>query len=131
MVLCKRTTRTFHRRLYAGEMETITCLKRNNDLQEGTVRTATLFDCRWSMIFKLGEPIHDDMAANDNRLLHVPRISMEKVGIEYFNAADRFVDKQGRYWMPEAPQTLTSKLWENHVCIECRRTDALRLPVNG
>ena len=104
-------------------METVTCLKRNDDLQEGTVRSVTLHDCRWSMIYKLGEPIQSSMASEDNRVLHVPRMSMEKGRIDYFNAVDRFVDKYGRYWQPESPQTLTSKLWENHLCIECRRTD--------
>lgn len=45
MPLRKNNTRTFHRTLYAGELQTITLLKRGDDQQEGTVRKVILFDC--------------------------------------------------------------------------------------
>lgn len=85
-------------------------------------------NCRWARIFKQGEPIAGQMASEHFRELHVPRIEMERVGVAYFNALDRFIDKQGRYWQPESDSLITVKLGLMHVCVQCRLTDP---PVNS
>lgn len=123
MVLRKLNTRTFHRSLYAGLLETVTCLKRDDNQRQGTVRAVKLFDCRWSRITKGGQPVRGGMTSDHQRELHVPAIEMERAGVRYFSALDRFVDKEGRYWQPESGDTLTAKLLENHWCVPCRRVD--------
>ncbi len=119
----KQTTTTFHRTLFATEMESVVCLKRDDDQREGVVTSYKLFDCRWSITQKTGNPIQGEMSSNHRRTLHVPRVEMRRVGINYFNAADRFVDIQGRIWQPESTTMLDIKLFENHYDIECLRVD--------
>ena len=123
MAIDEHTSKFFHRRLYSGKgmLQTTTCLKRDDDQQEGTVRAVKLFQTRWSILSKSGEPIHGDWAVGSSRTLHVPRISMERAGIAYFNAADRFVDRDGRVWEPESTTSVVVKLLECHVCIQCKR----------
>ena len=125
MPLSPQNTRNFHRHLYAGQLETVTLIKREDDQRMGTTRKYKLYGCRWSRIQKTGEPIEGDMSSNLARLLHVPRTELDRhsIAVSHLAAADRFVDKQGRYWQPESTTMLTFKLWENHVCLECLRTD--------
>ncbi len=121
MPLNERTTRTFHRTLYAGILQTVTLLKRDNDQQMGTVTSFKMFGCRWSKIFKSGEPIFKDILSSHPRTLHIPRIELDRIGIEFITPADRFVDKKNRVWQPESTTTITVKLFENHVCVDCLR----------
>ena len=125
MVLGKNSTRTFHRGLYCGKgmLEKITILKRNDDQQQGTVRSIVLFQCRRSQIFKTGEPLQGDMSAGHQTVWHIPRIELDRVGIDHLNALDRIIDPQGRTWQPEATTMITQKLFDNHVCISCLRVD--------
>ncbi|SRR5260370_1143965 len=123
MVLNKRTTRAFHRRLYASEMETITLLKRNDDQLAGTVVAYVLFDCRRGQITKMGEPIQGEMSVDHRATWHIPRIELDRVGVNYINALDRIVDNQGRYWQPEADQLVLVKLFENRLTIDMVRVD--------
>ena len=123
MPLRRNNTTTFHRKLYAGELETVILLKRENDQRQGIVKKHTLFDCRWGMIFRSGEPIQGDLDIGASRALHIPRIEMDRIGVWYFNALDRFIDAENRWWEPEARNRITHKLFQNHVCVDCVRID--------
>ncbi len=123
MPLNERNTRTFHRTLYATQLETVTLLKRNTDMKAGIVTKYILYDCRWGQTSKTGEPIQIDMLSSHKRMIHIPRIEMERIGVADFNPLDRFIDKKGRYWQPESTTNMTIKLWENHYCIDCLRVD--------
>jgi len=123
MPLNQRTTRTFTRTLYAGILQTVTLLKRNDDQQEGTIRSIQLFDCRQSRVFKTGEPIQGDMSVDHITMWHIPRRELDRVGVSYINAADRLIDKQNRYWQPESNTVIEVKLFENEVDLQCKRTD--------
>lgn len=113
----------FHRTLYAGWNQTVTLLKRGDDQQQGTVRKVILFNCRWGQISKTGEPIAGDESSNHRRTLHIPVVEMLRVGVSYINAADRFVDRDGRYWQPESTTNIQTKLGEVHWCVDCLRVD--------
>lgn len=123
MPLNVRNTRTFHRCLYAGILESVTLLKRNDNQQQGTVTSYALFQCRRSMIFKMGETLQGDMNSDHRATWHVPRIELDRIGISYLNPLDRIVDNKGRYWQPESNMLITIKLFENHVCVDCLRVD--------
>lgn len=123
MPLNKRNTKVFHRTLYAGILESVILLKRNDDQQEGTVTAIQLFQVRWGQIAKTGEPIAGDMSSEHTRTLHIPRCELDRVGVWYINAADRFQDEQGRIWEPESTTTIDVKLFENHLCVNCKRLD--------
>ena len=123
MPLRANNQRTFHRCLYSGILQTIVVLKRNDDQQQGTVRSIKMFQVRQSMQTKTGEAIQGDMSSDVRCSWHIPKIEMDRVGIAYFNVLDRIVDKHNRYWQPEAPQTITNKLFEDHYCLDCVRID--------
>lgn len=123
MTFNRDNTNTFHRRLYAGMLETITLLKRNNDQQEGTVRAVRLFECRIKKVFKSGEAIQGPMPTDHRTVWQIPRVSLEAAGVKYINVLDRIVDSSNRYWQPESPQTITMQLYTNYVNVECVRVD--------
>ena len=123
MPLRANNQRVFHRCLYAGQLQTVLLLKRNDDQQQGTVRTIKLFQVRQSMQQKTGESIQSDMEANTNCSWHIPRTELDRVGVSYLNNLDRIVDRKNRYWQPESGDTITVKLFEVHVCISCVRID--------
>ncbi len=123
MPLNKQNTRTFHRTLYGTILESVTLLKRGPDQQQGTVTAYGLHQCRWSRIYKTGQPLQGDMSSNHRRTLHIPVIELDRIGITYISAVDRFVDQDGRFWQPESYNTITVKLIENHMCVDCVRID--------
>ena len=126
MPLNKNNTRHFHKCLYGTILEKVTVLKRNDNQQQGTVQSFVLYSCRRSMIFKTGETLQGDMNSDHRTIWHIPRTEMDRVGINYFNPADRIVDGQNRHWQPESTTMITVKLFENHVCVDCLRVDPPR-----
>lgn len=122
------TTRTFHRTLYAGMLQTVTLLKRNDDQQQGTIRSVSLFECRQSMVFSDGEIIHGDEQVNTRCVWHIPRITLEAAGVDHIMPADRIVNLTASfgvrgYWQPEATTETIRKLFSNHYCVHCLRVD--------
>lgn len=121
-------TRSFHRTLYAGMLMTVTLLKRNNDQQQGTVRSVSLFEVRQGMVFKDGEPIQGDMTSNHRCVFHIPKIALDAAGVAYINAADR-IDNRGAsfgvpgVWEVESTTEEVVKLFGNHICCHCLRVD--------
>lgn len=123
MPLRENNTTVFHRCTYAGELEKITLLKRENDQRQGIVRSVILFQCRRSMIFKQGESIQNAMMVDHRCVWHLPKNMMKRAGVQYINSLDRIVDRKNRYWQPESTTLITEKLFGNHFCIACLRVD--------
>jgi hypothetical protein len=123
MVLRKTTTRSFYRFLYAGEDETVTLLKRNDDLAEGIVRSLTVFHARRRPVYKTGQPIQGELSSNERAEWMIPAAELARVGVNYINVLDRIVDKQNRFWQPESGDTIRNRLWENYCSIACQRVD--------
>lgn len=123
MPLSKKNTTVFHRRLYSGILEPVILLKRNDDQQQGTVRSIQLYQCWWGVVLRTGEPIQSSQTSDSRRTVHVPLVELRRVGVAYINGADRFVDLAGRYWNPESTTLISQLLFENHVAIDCMRID--------
>lgn len=122
MVLNRHSTRTFHRRLYSTELQSITLLKRGDDLQQNIVTKYQLFQCRRSYITHTGETIQGSMAGSDTVIWHIPKIELGRVGVAYLNDLDRIVDPiLNQTWQPEAGNPIQIKLFGNQIRITCRR----------
>lgn len=123
MPMNKKNTRTFHRLLYVGMLETVTLLKRDDNQRQGTVTSYTLHQCRQGQITKTGQTIQGDMISDHRVTWHIPAIEMDRIGVAYLNPLDRIVDGQGRHWQPESTTSITIKLFQNHFCVDCLRVD--------
>jgi hypothetical protein len=121
MPLRRGNTRTFHRTLFGGILETITLMKRGDDQQQGTVVSYVLFQCRRGLITKTGETLAGDMVSSHRTIWHIPRIELDRIGISYLNPLDQIVDSQGRTWQPESTTEIVDKLFENHLDVQCLR----------
>lgn len=117
--------RTFHRRLYGGQMQKLILYKRNDDQQEGVVRTLTLFNCRRSDIMREGEPLLHDMVANHRTTWQIPREELDRVGVNWISNDDRFFDKQygTGTWQPEPGVQIDVKLYAFWVTVNCFRVN--------
>jgi len=127
MPLNPSNTRVFHRTLYAQMLQTIVLLKRGDDQQQGTVTALVLYDCRPKKVYKTGEPLLGDMSANHRLTWQIPRVELERVSVNYINAADRIqqtVRGEIRLWQPESTTDLTIQLYENYLNIDCLRCDS-------
>ncbi len=127
MVLNRKTTRTFHRTLYATELESVTLFKRKDDQRGGVITTYVLYQCRWSRVHKQGQILGGDFSTGEYKELHIPVIELDRVGVPYINAADKFLDEQGRYWEPESDSAMRIQLFRNHWCVMCHMTKGLQL----
>lgn len=123
MPLRKNNTRTFHRTLYAGELETVVVYKRDGGPYSGSQRAIKLFECRWKPIEKTGQPLVGDNSSDHRRELVIPRSELDRVGIGYIIPGDKFSDAQGRYWQTESDNMIEVKLFENFVNVQTKRTD--------
>ena len=138
MPLNQRTTRTFHRTLYATELKSIVVLKRNVDQGQGTVTKYNLFQCRRSFISKTGEAIYDDETSQHSCIWHIPRIEMQRVGLTDINSADRIIENtdyaptttKQRWWQPESTVGVDIKLFENQLRVQCLRIDPPNVATN-
>lgn len=123
MPLNKNNTKTFYKGLYAGILERVTLLKRDDDQREGVVTSYKLCNCRWSSIEKYGEPIEGDMASVHTRTLTIYRKSLDAIGVNHINVLDRFIDVEGRYWQPESDNHINIKLFQNVIVVNCVMVD--------
>lgn len=73
------------------------------------------------MITKGGQTLDGDMTTDHTITWHIPRVELDRVGINYLNPLDIIVDKFDRYWQPEAPNTIDIKLIETRLDINCKR----------
>ena len=92
MPMNARNVRQFHKTLYAGQLETVTLLKRNPDMDASVVTSYVLFNCRWSKLTKKGQQLDGEDTSNYQRTLHIPREELDRVGVNFINALDRFID---------------------------------------
>jgi hypothetical protein len=123
MPLNKRNTRTRHRVLYGGQLESVTLLKRDDGhLRQNVVTTYTLFQCRWqSPLSRSGQNLDGDITSYNSRTLIVPQVELYRVGVKYVSALDRFVDEQERTWQPESNTDIDERLFLNYWKINCLR----------
>ncbi len=120
-------TRRFHRRLYATELMTITLLKRGDDQDEGSVTSYQLFMVRRSITDKSGQALQNDMSSRHHATFAIPKEELDRVGVDFLNVLDDIIDADGWAWRPESPQTISNKLFQNRVNVECQRRDPLDL----
>lgn len=113
------------RSLYSGQLKKVTMLIRRDHMDAATVRSVVLFNCRWSKINSGGEQHDGDVTANMTKTIHIPKSELARVDVLHVNALTRFIDEKGRYWEPESGNPIVSQLWENHLCLQCRRTDPI------
>lgn len=130
MPLNRINQRSFHRRLYAGMLESIKILKRGPNQQGGTITTYILHECRRSQIRRTGEIRDGEQTMDHTTTWHIPVTELDRVGLTYLAAADRIVQlgtlnpiEVNWTWEPESDTTITTKLWGIHFCIDCKRTD--------
>lgn len=114
-----RNQQSFHRRLFSGQNETVTILKRDDNQGQGTVRAVKVFQVRKSMLYKTGETIQGEENSNWRTTWHLPLVELKRAGIAYINPADRIVQKDGNHWQPESTTMITTKLMRQHVDVEC------------
>jgi len=129
MPLNPNNVRSFHRTLYSGILETVTLLQRDDGMNASQIRTVKLFNVRWSRARKRGQQLDGDVSSDHRRELHIPQSEMDRVGVKHINPLYRFIDKDGRYWMPESDDTITQQLMMQHWCVPCQRTDPI--PTSG
>lgn len=123
MPLKRRNQHVFHRKLYAGQLERITLLKRGDDQQEGTVVAYTLYQCRRGNITKSGEAIYLDVPAFDYIQWLIPCVELRRIGVNYLNVLDRIVDQFGAFYQAESPETMTLAIFDNYYVVPSRRVD--------
>lgn len=123
MPLRRYNSQSFIKSLYAGQTEDVVLLKRNNDLQEGTVVAFQIFGVRRGNIAKTGQPIQLDMAVSDTTQWIIPNTQLRRIGVNYINVLDRIVDKFGLYWQPETGQNIILSQFDNVTIVDCVRVD--------
>lgn len=127
MPLNRRNTRTFHKTLYAGMLETVTILKREPNQRQGTVAAFTVYNCRRGQITRQGQTVAGDMDTESRTVWHLPLSELQRVGIAYINVLDRIVSLQSEgTWQPESDTPILMKLFGNMVRIDCRQVGAGR-----
>ena len=123
MPLNRANQRHFHRTLYAGQLESIRLLKRDDDQRQGTVTPYILYEARRSAIKKSGQTLDGDMNVTHTTTWHIPRVELERVGINYLNPLDQIEQldepERGNFWQPEATTEIDVKLFGDHVCVDC------------
>ena len=126
MPLSQQNQRTFHRHLYSEQIKAagkVTLLKRGDDQREGIITKYCLFEAWWSSIHKTGEAIQGDMSSDHRRTIHLARIELDRIGVQYINTLDTFIDREGRWWRPESNTRIDVKLFEDQVRVDCLRID--------
>jgi hypothetical protein len=126
MPLRPENCRTFTRRLYAGILEKVELLKREDNQRQGIVRSLIIYDCRRGQITKTGETIQGDVSSDHRATWHIPLRELQRVGVAYLNPLDRIVDKNGFWWEPEGTTSILQKLMLVEIDIDCLRVDPPR-----
>lgn len=127
MVLNRLTTRTFHKRLYAGQnpgwLSSITLTKRNSDQAAGTTTAYTLNNCRRKKVYHQGNPLLTAVAADDYTIFQIPREELDANNIDpgLINPLDRITDEDGYVWQPEADNNILLQLGYNFINVTCKR----------
>ena len=127
MPLRRNNTRSFYKKLYAGELEKITLLHHSDDFHASTITAYVIFGARRSSIVRLGEPIQGEMLAYHNCVWHIPRMELQRVGVNWINMIDTIVQmegaEKGNQWRPEADTKIDHRLFSNMIDVACKRCD--------
>ncbi len=123
-LITKRTSRGFHRTLFAPMLQKITLLKRGNDQRQGTVVSYTLYQVWQSRMSASGETLQGEMDSDHATVWHIPRTQLDRIGVKFLNNLDRIVARgitTGilRTWQPEGDSPIEVKLFETHVDLPC------------
>lgn len=121
MPLNPSNTRNFYRRLYAGEMETVTLHKRGDNQQQGTVVSHLIFNARRGDIAHHGETIRGSMQSSDQTYWVIPTEELNRVGVNYLSPLDVIEQENGQRWQPEGTTTIMEKTFSNYYYLACRR----------
>ena len=114
MPMRRESTHVWHRRLYGGQLEKVTLLKRDDDQAEGTVRALIVYQMRRKMIFRAGEPLQGDITSTHHISWVFPKVELRRLGVAYISAIDRIVDSFGRTWQPESTTRIDQDVGEFH-----------------
>lgn len=123
MPMRRINSHVFHRRLYSGQLQKITILKRNDDQAEGTVTRYELYQCRRGNLNKYGEAINLDVPAFETTQWLIPCVELRRVGINYLNVIDRIVDQFNMWWQPESGDPIDLNIFDQYYSILARRID--------
>lgn len=132
MPLRKYSTHRLYRVFGGYRTKTVTLLKRNDDQQQGTVRSLLVFNARRGAIHKAGETLQGDMVVDHRTEWYLPVEELKRVGVAYLNNLDRVLEKTDdggvpispwRFWQVESTTTIDINLFENWVVLHCLRVD--------
>lgn len=127
MPLKRNNTRTFHRVLYAGELQKVILFKRGDDYQEGVIRKITLFEVRRSQITKNGQPLQNEMLVHHQSDWHFCVAELLRNGVQYMNPLDKWYDPvEGHWYQQETNQAQQVKVFGNFLTIQAIRVDPPR-----
>lgn len=128
MPLRYSNTTSFHRKLYCDRIEPLKILKRNDDLQEGTVQALIVYACWHSRYTRTKEPISHDLTAEHTTDWHIALSELQRVGINFLSSLDRLVQiqpqnlqEQGWIWQPESDTNIDASVFGNALKIHCKR----------
>lgn len=118
------TTVHFHETLYAEMLQTLVLHKRGDDQAQGTVVTHKLFDCRRGKIRRSGQSVQRSMTSRSYLTWHIPGVQLTNAGVSYISVLDKFYNAlTDTWWQPESDTIITNKLFDNHVCVDCKQCD--------
>lgn len=124
MPLKPNNTRTFHRCLYAGQLQKVVLFHRDDDQQEKVVRKVILYQARRSQITKNGQPLQEEMLVHHSTDWHFSVAELQRNGIQYMNPLDKWYDPvQGHWYQQETDQAQQVKVFGNHLTINAVRVD--------
>lgn len=127
MVLNRLTTRSFHKRLYAGTnpgwLSTVTLTKRNSDQGAGTTTDYILNFVRRKKIYHQGNPLLTVVASQDYAVFQIPKeeLDLHNVDPSLLNPLDRITDEDGYVWAPESDNSIVLQLGKNFINLTCKR----------
>ncbi len=130
MVISRNNQGQFHRTLFgSGITQSLTLNKRGDNFDASIITAYRIFDCWKGTIRKYGEVIggqaqDGDQLASHMVTWHIPVIELKRIGINYLNPLDVFIeDNPKRFWRPEATTIIVYNLLENFFDVECLRID--------
>lgn len=123
MPLNRANSSSFHRTLYAGQLEKVTLMKRGDDQSEGQVISYTIFECRRGNPSKSGEALQQEMAVSHSVQWLIPNAELRRVGVNYIDVLDRIVDQFNMWWQPESGNTIVLSQFDQYTILDCVRVD--------
>jgi hypothetical protein len=128
MPLRANNTQNYHRCLYAGRMEPLKILKREDDLRESVITARIVYACWRSRYTRTKEPISHDVTAEHTTDWHIALSELQRVGINFLSSLDKLVQIEpqnlqelGWEWQPESDTNIDASVFGNTLKIRCKR----------